>query len=119
MLIILHYVVNCVFNVPDTTTSTGKLMFGVFAALAEFERDLIIERTKAGLESARARGKKGGRKHSLTKSQIRLAQAAMGKKETVVSDLCKELSTTRSTLYRYISPNGELRPASIEVLDNK
>ena len=103
----------------DTTTSTGKLMFGVFAALAEFERDLIIERTKAGLESARARGKKGGRKHSLTKSQIRLAQAAMGKKETVVSDLCKELSTTRSTLYRYISPNGELRPASIEVLDNK
>jgi len=54
----------------DTTTSTGKLMFGFFAALAEFERDLIIERTKAGLESARAIGRKGCRRYSLTKSQI-------------------------------------------------
>ncbi|MCP4474942.1 MAG: recombinase family protein [Gammaproteobacteria bacterium] len=59
----------------DTTTPTGKLMFGFFAALAEFEHDLIIERTKAGLESARARGRKGGRRFVLTKSQIRLAQA--------------------------------------------
>jgi DNA invertase Pin-like site-specific DNA recombinase len=64
------------------------MFFGFFAVLAEFERDLIIERTKAGLESARARGRKGGRKHALTKSQVRLAQAAMGKKETVVSELC-------------------------------
>jgi DNA invertase Pin-like site-specific DNA recombinase len=64
----------------DTTTPAGKMFFGFFAVLAEFERDLIIERTKAGLESARARGRKGGRKHSLTKSQVRLAQAA----ETVI-----------------------------------
>ena len=101
----------------DTTTSTGKLMFGFFAALAEFERDLIIERTKAGLESARARGRKGGRKFSLTKSQIRMAQAAMGQKETVVSELCKELGTTRATLYRYLSPKGDLRTPAIEVLN--
>ncbi|MDA7742536.1 recombinase family protein, partial [Francisellaceae bacterium] len=61
----------------DTTTPAGKMFFGFFAVLAEFERDLIVERTKAGLESARARGRKGGRKHALTKSQVRLAQAAM------------------------------------------
>jgi DNA invertase Pin-like site-specific DNA recombinase len=93
----------------DTTTPTGKLVFGFFAALAEFERDLIIERTKAGLDSARARGKKGGRKFALSKAQIRLAQAAMGNKETIVSELCKELGITRATLYRYVGPKGELR----------
>ncbi|MCF6767595.1 recombinase family protein [Thiotrichales bacterium 19S11-10] len=102
----------------DTTTPTGKLMFGFFAALAEFERDLIIERTKAGLESARSRGRKGGRKFSLTKSQIRLAQAAMGKKETVVSELCEELGTTRSTLYRYVAPDGSLRASAKMILGN-
>lgn len=93
----------------DTTTPTGKLVFGFFAVLAEFERDLIIERTKAGLESARARGKKGGRKFALTKAQIRLAQAAMSNKDTVVSELCKELGITRATLYRYVAPDGALR----------
>jgi DNA invertase Pin-like site-specific DNA recombinase len=96
----------------DTSTPTGKMFFGFFAVLAEFERDLIIERTKAGLESARARGKKGGRRFALTKAQIRLAQAAMGKKETVVSELCQELGVTRATLYRYVSPKGELRKHS-------
>ncbi|MCP4286661.1 MAG: recombinase family protein, partial [Gammaproteobacteria bacterium] len=63
----------------DTTTPSGKLVFGIFAALAEFERDLIQERTKAGLAAARARGRKGGRKYELTKAQVRLAQAAMGR----------------------------------------
>lgn len=101
----------------DTTTPTGKLMFGFFAALAEFERDLIIERTKAGLESARARGRKGGRRFALTKSQIRLAQAAMGKKETVVSKLCNELGVTRATLYRYVAPDGSLRAQSKTLLN--
>lgn len=100
----------------DTTTSTGKMFFGFFAVLAEFERDLIIERTKAGLESARARGKTGGRRFTLTKAQIRLAQASMGKKETVVSELCKELGITRATLYRYVSPSGELRNNALKML---
>ena len=100
----------------DTTTSTGKMFFGFFAVLAEFERDLIIERTKAGLESARARGKTGGRRFILTKAQIRLAQASMGKKETVVSELCKELGITRATLYRYVSPAGELRNHALKIL---
>ena len=77
--------------------------------MAEFELELTRERTKAGLEAARARGRKGGRNFALTKAQVRLAQAAMGKKETLVSELCKELGITRATLYRYISPTGELR----------
>jgi DNA invertase Pin-like site-specific DNA recombinase len=100
----------------DTTTAGGKLVFGIFAALAEFERELIIERTKAGLEAARARGRSGGRKFALTKAQVRLAQAAMGKKETIVSELCGELGITRATLYRYISPEGQLRDYGERVL---
>jgi len=100
----------------DTTTSGGKLIFGIFAALAEFERELMCERTRAGLEAARARGRQGGRNFALTKAQVRLAQAAMGKKETVVSELCAELGITRATLYRYISPTGELRDYGKRVL---
>ena len=62
----------------DTTTVAGRLVFGIFAALAEFERELIRERTRAGLKAARPRGRKGGRKFALSKAQVRLAQAAMG-----------------------------------------
>ena len=94
----------------------GKLIFGIFAALAEFERELIRERTKAGLAAARARGRCGGRKFALTKAQVRLAQAAMGKKETVVSELCDELGITRATLYRYLDPKGQLRDYGKRVL---
>lgn len=93
----------------DTTTASGKLVFGIFAALAEFERELIRERTLAGLAAARARGRKGGRRFALTKAQVRLAQAAMGKKETQVRELCEELGVTRVTLYRYVGPDGALR----------
>jgi len=93
----------------DTTTAAGKLVFGIFAALAEFERELIRERTIAGLKAARARGKKGGRKFQLSKSQVRLAQVSMKSRDTSVSDLCGELGVSRQTLYRYVGPKGELR----------
>jgi DNA invertase Pin-like site-specific DNA recombinase len=93
----------------DTTTASGKLVFGIFAALAEFERELISERTKAGLASARARGRKGGAKYKMTAAKLRLAMAALGQPETKVNDLCKELGITRQTLYRHVSPQGELR----------
>jgi DNA invertase Pin-like site-specific DNA recombinase len=102
----------------DTTTANGKLIFGIFAALAEFERELISERTKAGLASARARGRKGGRKFQLTKSKVRLAQIAMKNKETPISEICQELGgITKQTLYRYISPDGELRDYGKKVLE--
>ena len=79
----------------DTTTASGKSVFALFAALAEFERELIRERTLAGLASARARGRKGGRPHALSKAQVRLAQAAMAQRDTKVSELCLELGVTK------------------------
>ncbi|GAA4759169.1 recombinase family protein [Citricoccus nitrophenolicus] len=100
----------------DTTTASGKLVFGIFAALAEFERELISERTMAGLASARARGRKGGRPYKMTSAKVRLAKASMGQPDTKVGDLCKELGITRQTLYRYVSPTGELRPDGAKLL---
>ncbi|TFD30414.1 recombinase family protein [Cryobacterium sp. TMT1-19] len=103
----------------DTTTASGKLVFGIFAALAEFERALISERTVAGLAAARARGRTGGRPFKMTPAKVRLAMAAMGQKETKVSDLCKELGITRQTLYRHVSPAGELRSDGAKLLSKK
>ena len=100
----------------DTTTPAGKMIFSIFGAFAEFERELIRERTIAGLKAARARGKKGGRKFQLSKSQVRLAQAAMQNRDTSVSELCKELNITRPTLYKYVAPNGDLRDYGKRVL---
>lgn len=100
----------------DTTTASGKLVFGIFAALAEFERELISERTIAGLAAARARGRKGGRPYKMTPANIRLAMASMGQPDTNVSDLCRELGITRQTLYRHVSPAGELREAGNRLL---
>jgi DNA invertase Pin-like site-specific DNA recombinase len=100
----------------DTTTPAGKLVFGIFAALSEFERELISERTMAGLASARARGRKGGRPFKMTAAKLRLAKAAMGQPETQVGRLCEELGVTRQTLYRHVSPQGELRPDGKKLL---
>ncbi len=101
----------------DTTTPAGKMIFSIFGALAEFERELIRERTIAGITAARARGRMGGRKFNLTKAQVRLAEASMKNRDTIVTELCKELKITRATLYKYISPTGELRDYAKRVLE--
>lgn len=99
----------------DTTTANGRLVFGIFAALAEFERELIVERTKAGLAAARARGHHGGRPYKVTPAKLRLAQAAMGQPETRVA----EFGITRQTLYRFVSRKGELRADGLKLLGRK
>jgi DNA invertase Pin-like site-specific DNA recombinase len=103
----------------DTKTANGRLICGIFASLAEFERELIRERTIAGLMSARARGRTGGRPYKMTVPKLRLAQAAMAKRGTRVGDLCKELDLTRQTLYRFVSPKGTLRPDGHKLLRRK
>lgn len=85
----------------DTTTSGGKLVFHVFGALAEFERELIRERTNAGLQAARARGRTGGRKQKLTAKQIEMARAMMRDPNIKIDTICQMLKVSKPTLYRY------------------
>ena len=96
----------------DTTTPTGRFMLQVFGGLAEFERELIRERVMAGLNAARARGRKGGRRHVFTPAKLRIAQAAMSRRDTAqwpsVAAMCQELGISTSTLYLYVGPQGEL-----------
>jgi DNA invertase Pin-like site-specific DNA recombinase len=88
----------------DTTTSGGKLIFHIFGALAEFERDIITERTNAGLTAARARGRQGGRPKSALSDQkkLQLARQMYENKSTRVGDICKALGIPRSTFYKYV-----------------
>ena len=86
----------------DTTTSGGKLIFHVFGALAEFERDLIRERTQAGLAAARARGRLGGRPKKLdTPGKVAMARALYADHQHSIADICRMLGVSRATLYRY------------------
>jgi len=87
----------------DTSSATGKLTFHIFGALAEFERNLIKERTIAGLVAARARGKSGGRpKRSPKSSKVTLARKLYADRTNTVDEICKNLNISRATLYRYI-----------------
>src|SRR5574339_303818 len=86
----------------DTTTSGGKLVFHVFGALAEFERDLIRERTQAGLLAARARGRLGGRPKALDARKAQIAQTLYHDKTNAIPDICRTLRISRATLYRYL-----------------
>jgi DNA invertase Pin-like site-specific DNA recombinase len=86
----------------DTTTSGGKLVFHVFGALAEFERDLIRERTHAGLAAARARGRLFGRPKVLTPQQVKQLQSLAQDERNTVGEICQTLSISRATFYRYI-----------------
>lgn len=94
----------------DATTSTGRLVFGIFATLAEFERDLIRERTMAGLAAARARGRNGGRPRLMTRAKLRTAMVMMADRRNVASDVAEQLGISISTLYAYV--DGEGRPKS-------
>jgi DNA invertase Pin-like site-specific DNA recombinase len=89
----------------DTTTSGGKLVFHIFGALAEFERDIIKDRTKAGLSAARARGRLGGRPKAKmldTPKKVALAQSLYENRNNTIDEICKTLNVSRATLYRYI-----------------
>lgn len=101
----------------DTTTPQGQLTFHLFASLAEFERDVLRERTKAGLEAARARGRKGGRPKGLSKEAQKTAIVAEtlykqgrdpedGQEVLSVTEICKHLGIARSTLYKYLRYRG-------------
>jgi DNA invertase Pin-like site-specific DNA recombinase len=86
----------------DTTTSGGKLVFHIFGALAEFEREIIRERTKAGLEAARARGRLGGPKHKLSPKQVEIARQLYADKSHSIDEICQTLGIGRTTLWRYV-----------------
>ncbi len=86
----------------DSTTSGGKLIFHIFGALAEFERDIIRERTRAGLVAARARGRLGGRPRALDQKKAEIAKQLYTDKSNAIGDICKTLTISRATLYRYV-----------------
>lgn len=86
----------------DTTTSGGKLIFHIFASLAEFERDIIRERTNAGLKAARARGRVGGRPRAMDEKKITMAKALVKDPNNSIKDICETLNVSRATLYRYL-----------------
>ena len=93
-------------------------MAAIFAAFAEYERELISEQTRADPASARARGRKGGAPFKMTPAKLRLAMAAMGKPETKIGALCAELGITRQTLYRHVDPQGNLRTDGEKLLQS-
>lgn len=93
----------------DTTTAQGRLIFNIFASLAEFERDLIRERTRSGLEAARARGRKGGRSRGLSKEAEKtamLAQTLYNERKLGVNEIAADLKISKMTLYKYLRHRG-------------
>ena len=103
----------------DTTTPNGRLCFGLFATLAEYERELIIERTKAGLAAARARGRNGGRPRKMDKATLKIAMAAMSDRNSVAKDVAKKLNMTTTTLYDYVNPDGSSKKKAEKILNSQ
>ncbi|MCP3966925.1 MAG: recombinase family protein [Lentisphaerae bacterium] len=102
----------------DTTTPNGRLCFGLFATLAEYERELIIERTKAGLAAARARGRNGGRPRKMDKATLKIAMAAMSDRNSVAKDVAGRLNMTTTTLYYYVNSDGSLKERGRKLMKN-
>lgn len=92
----------------DTSSSSGKLIFHIFGALAEFERNLIKERTQAGLQAARARGRKGGRPKSLNKDKQAVTVKLYVEKKHTVNQICQIMGISKPTLYKYIEASKGL-----------
>lgn len=86
----------------DTSSSSGKLIFHIFGALAEFERNLIRERTHAGLQAARARGRKGGRPKKLSNEKAKIASQLYEEKKHSIKQICDLLNISKPTLYKYL-----------------
>ena len=101
----------------DTTTANGRLFFGIFAALAEFERELIAERTRAGLIAARARGRLGGRPRKMDRTTLMLAMAAMADPKANAAEVARRLGMTTTTLYAYVNGDGTVKQAGQAVFD--
>ena len=101
----------------DTTTANGRLVFGIFAALSEFERELIRERTQAGLAAARARGRKGGRPRKMDIQTLKMAMSAMSDRSAVSSDVAKKLGITTTTLYSYVNGDGTPKELGTKILN--
>lgn len=101
----------------DTTTANGRLAFGIFAAFAEFERELIAERTQAGLAAARARGRVGGRPRKMDRATLTMAMAAMSDPKAKVIEVAKRLGLTTTTLYAYVNGDGSPKAAGTAVLN--
>jgi DNA invertase Pin-like site-specific DNA recombinase len=101
----------------DTTTANGRLVCGIFAALAEFEAELIRERTKAGLAAARVRGRLGGRPRKMTIEVLKMAMAAMATPKTKAFEVANRLSITTTTLYAYVNGDGSVKDLGKRLLD--
>jgi DNA invertase Pin-like site-specific DNA recombinase len=101
----------------DTTTANGRLAFGIFAAFAEFERELIAERTRAGLAAARARGRLGGRPRKMDRATLIMAMSAMADRTAVAAEVAARLGMTTTTLYTYVNGDGTPKAAGQAVLD--
>ena len=95
----------------DTTNAVGKLFFHIVAALAEFEKDIIRDRTRAGLEAAKSRGKTGGRTRKMDDKQTGLAKILLRNPATTIEEVCNMLSVSRATLYRYVKVKDERKKA--------
>src|SRR3954452_2247686 len=102
----------------DTTTPNGRLFFGIFAALAEFERELSTERTRAGLAAARSRGRKGGRPRKMDRATLMMAMSAMADPKANATEVARRLGVAKTTLYAYLNGDGSVKAAGKAVLDN-